>query len=228
MNDHTTSLVIGPPTFRGTAAMLRLLIEAGESPARQVAWEEITRWAAMLDNFAAAEKRANDDAAVRFETYGLDREATILVLDHLGIKPEGRDDALALPPIVNAINAMAEAKRAVAGMPAPDEIEAKIEAIYREFALENVHDAGTLEVDENATVSISPDGGAYVQAWVWVSAGEVGLPSEGDDSEARCDNCEENPVNITMEKATIRPGEAPELRLCMACYERIDTTEWSD
>lgn len=27
---------------------------------------------------------------------------------------------------------------------------------------------GTIEVDDNALVSISDDGGAYVAAWVWV------------------------------------------------------------
>jgi hypothetical protein len=33
---------------------------------------------------------------------------------------------------------------------------------------------GQLEVDSNAEVSISEDGGAYVQAWLWIDDSEVG------------------------------------------------------
>lgn len=32
---------------------------------------------------------------------------------------------------------------------------------------------GTLEVDDNAVVSFSTDGGAYVQAWVWVDNSSI-------------------------------------------------------
>lgn len=32
---------------------------------------------------------------------------------------------------------------------------------------------GTLEIDDNATVSISADMGAYVQAWLWVDESDV-------------------------------------------------------
>jgi hypothetical protein len=37
-----------------------------------------------------------------------------------------------------------------------------------EAAREEHEDEGTLEIDEGALVSFSSDGGAYVQAWVWV------------------------------------------------------------
>lgn len=32
---------------------------------------------------------------------------------------------------------------------------------------------GELEVDDNAIVSVSEDGGAYVMAWVWVSDSDI-------------------------------------------------------
>lgn len=36
-------------------------------------------------------------------------------------------------------------------------------------------DDGELEIDDNAKVSMSPDGGAYVEAWVWVYTSDVTL-----------------------------------------------------
>jgi hypothetical protein len=50
--------------------------------------------------------------------------------------------------------------------------EATVRAAHRMF-----HDEGTIEVDDNATVSRADgnlDRGAYVQAWVWVSDDEAG------------------------------------------------------
>lgn len=35
---------------------------------------------------------------------------------------------------------------------------------------------GELEIDDNAKVSLGDDPGAYVQAWIWVSNKEAGLP----------------------------------------------------
>ncbi len=40
---------------------------------------------------------------------------------------------------------------------------------YRQKATEKYHRDGEIEVDEGATVSVSEDAGAYVQAWVWVA-----------------------------------------------------------
>lgn len=37
---------------------------------------------------------------------------------------------------------------------------------------------GVLECDPDAVVSVSSDGGAYVQTWVWVSDEEAGLKEE--------------------------------------------------
>lgn len=39
---------------------------------------------------------------------------------------------------------------------------------YRAAAKTKLHNEGTLEVDDDAVVSISKDDGAYVQAWVWI------------------------------------------------------------
>lgn len=39
---------------------------------------------------------------------------------------------------------------------------------YRTFAHDSHNDDGHLEVDDSAVVSVSEDGGAYVEAWVWV------------------------------------------------------------
>lgn len=41
-------------------------------------------------------------------------------------------------------------------------------APYRKAAWEDHHCDGQIEIDDNAPVSLSDDGGAYVQAWVWV------------------------------------------------------------
>lgn len=62
-------------------------------------------------------------------------------------------------------------------------------------AIEAAKDAheeeGTLEIDDNATVSFSSDGGAYVQVWVWVGDREIeakgGINPEtaGDEGEKK-------------------------------------------
>jgi hypothetical protein len=47
----------------------------------------------------------------------------------------------------------------------------QLEAIFRAQARTLFHDEGVLEIDDDAPVSISPEGrgrGAYVQAWAWV------------------------------------------------------------
>lgn len=48
----------------------------------------------------------------------------------------------------------------------PDANQPDESAQYRQEAKDRYHDEGTIEVDDNATVSQSDDG-AYVQAWVW-------------------------------------------------------------
>ena len=49
----------------------------------------------------------------------------------------------------------------------PEELSPE-EAAYLEHAQGVLHRDGDLEFDENAKVSISEDGGAYVQCWKWI------------------------------------------------------------
>ncbi len=48
----------------------------------------------------------------------------------------------------------------------------QLEAHFRSEAKRRLHDEGTLEIEDDAPVSISPEAhrgrGAYVQAWVWI------------------------------------------------------------
>ena len=44
---------------------------------------------------------------------------------------------------------------------------------YRAAAKGRWNDEGLIEVDDKAPVSRSEDGGAYVQAWVWVDYEEA-------------------------------------------------------
>jgi hypothetical protein len=40
---------------------------------------------------------------------------------------------------------------------------------------------GTLEIDDNAIVSLGADNGAYVEAWIWVEASDAGVVVEEDE-----------------------------------------------
>jgi hypothetical protein len=52
--------------------------------------------------------------------------------------------------------------------------------VYLTHAREVLHEEGFLEFDEDAAVSMMDGGdGAYVMAWSWVSASDVGLPVVG-------------------------------------------------
>lgn len=53
--------------------------------------------------------------------------------------------------------------------------DGEIAEAYRKAAKELHLSEGTLEIDSNAIVSQSDDGGAYVQAWVWVDDDEAEL-----------------------------------------------------
>lgn len=45
------------------------------------------------------------------------------------------------------------------------------------------HRDGELEIEDDATVSFSEDGGAYVLAWLWVYNSQAGLPDPDTDME---------------------------------------------
>lgn len=48
------------------------------------------------------------------------------------------------------------------------------------------HEEGEVEVDDNTVVSRGRDGGAYVQAWVWVDDGdERGRNGTGTEAERK-------------------------------------------
>ena len=88
---------------------------------------------------------------------------------------------------------------------------------YRKTAKENYHEEGAVEVDDAATVSKSPEknaGGAYVQAWAWVSDAEAGIcrhcgAVNADNGEGIDDLC----------------GECADKTQCSAddCEEVVDT-----
>ncbi|CAG9170806.1 hypothetical protein [Cupriavidus pinatubonensis] len=48
-----------------------------------------------------------------------------------------------------------------------------LERAYSVYACENLVSEGDLEFDVGCPVSLSPDGGAYVQGWKWVSRSEL-------------------------------------------------------
>lgn len=50
---------------------------------------------------------------------------------------------------------------------------------YREAARTKWEEEGECEIDDLAVVSVSEDGGAYVQAWVWVSNEDAGIKDLG-------------------------------------------------
>lgn len=72
----------------------------------------------------------------------------------------------------------------------PDPGTAMLEQHYRDAAQAMQRD-GELEVDDGAVVSLSDDGGAYVAAWMWVSAEAAGLTDDDieTDEPGRCADC---------------------------------------
>ena len=55
---------------------------------------------------------------------------------------------------------------------------------YRAAAKRIHEEEGTVEIDSNAIVGFSGDGGAYVQAWVWVYDDDVKPPKENRRAES--------------------------------------------
>lgn len=51
-----------------------------------------------------------------------------------------------------------------------------------EMAREEHEDEGTLEIDDHPQISESPENGAYVAAWVWVSFADTELDKELDEA----------------------------------------------
>jgi len=78
---------------------------------------------------------------------------------------------------------------------------AELKARYVDYAQDNLEQEGEIEFDDDAEVSLSDDGGAYVQAWVWVPAGGAGMCNgqdchepldDGEGFDGKCVNCISN------------------------------------
>lgn len=64
-----------------------------------------------------------------------------------------------------------------------DDTGFKTDEQYRAVARAQYHCDGEIEIDENAPLSQAdgnPDGGCYVQAWVWVSDEEIDSAEKED------------------------------------------------
>lgn len=60
-----------------------------------------------------------------------------------------------------------------------------IQRAYVEYAKEALAREGDTEVDDNAIVSLSKDGDAYVMSWIWVGLSELPMPANPLDAFAR-------------------------------------------
>jgi hypothetical protein len=74
-----------------------------------------------------------------------------------------------------------EAGKLIAGLiqTVDDAADDDVTRAYRAAAKDWWNREGEIEVDDDAIVSVSSDGGAYVGAWVWVSEDQADL--EGDE-----------------------------------------------
>lgn len=78
------------------------------------------------------------------------------------------------------------------------EDDAEIKARYLKYAQDESQRDGEIEFDDDAEVSLSDDGGAYVQGWYWVGAGDADMCSEqgchkslndGEGYDGKCGEC---------------------------------------
>lgn len=76
---------------------------------------------------------------------------------------------------------------------------------YVKTAKEMYHRDGETEIDDNARVSISDDGGAYVMAWVWVNEGELDRDVEFEAEEE--EEVEGEPHDLLCVKCGVQRNE---------------------
>jgi len=57
---------------------------------------------------------------------------------------------------------------------------------FRAFAKDEHNDDGHLEIENSAIVSVSEDGGAYVEAWIWVPDEALVCVEEGKGDTEGC------------------------------------------
>lgn len=63
------------------------------------------------------------------------------------------------------------------------ELSTDLEEDYREAADEQYGEEGSIEIDDDAQVSSAGDGGAYVQAWVYVRDDEANISMDDYDAD---------------------------------------------
>jgi hypothetical protein len=131
----------------------------------------------------------------------------------------GNWDVTARPWLTNALFALAEVDA-----PRSDEESAFLIQAQDEWAKD-----GEIEIDDHAVVSVSDDGGAYVQAWVWVDG------PEDDDGFEECPSCldpmsydEQDACTTCQEKYSAQGDSSPEIDSCSACGASIDNGEGYD
>jgi hypothetical protein len=112
----------------------------------------------------------------------------------------------------------------------PDPEQAKIEAAYRAAANKYHASDGELEIDADAKVSIGDDPGAYVQAWVWVTNEEAGIPETAECSEEGCTTIlhPEDPYYATPCGTYCSEHMREHVKGCEICrneFPEIDATE---
>lgn len=66
---------------------------------------------------------------------------------------------------------------------APEPTYTATELAYIDAAREQFHKDGDLEADDYPVVSMSDEGGAYVQMWKWVPDSLIDLPEEDDNAQ---------------------------------------------
>jgi hypothetical protein len=131
--------------------------------------------AAALAAFDAMQNSIQDgqDMACNDETAAAMDNGWRGIRDALGVTvpTAGLSPANCIPPKIAAALAKEEAA------------QAEQEAAYRAAAQRLHHKEGEIEIDDAALVSLGDDPGAYVQAWIWVSAAAAGIDTddEGDD-----------------------------------------------
>lgn len=101
-------------------------------------------------------------------------------------------DAIAL------VRQLATDAQDIAARLGPDSVQQRIvESAYRAAAKELHHDEGICEIDDGAQVNLTDDGGAYVQAWLWIAAQEASVCREcngattddGEGWDGKCGTC---------------------------------------
>ena len=81
-----------------------------------------------------------------------------------------------------------------------------------QMARDRRQEEGTVEIDDNATLSEGYDNGCYIQAWVWVDFAGTRFDKEKEtDADKPCDECGAKVENDI--------GGADGVEICRGCFE---------